>query len=51
MIWRIVKYLLIILILAALGLMAYAFVGPVLFPADFAAPSEQVSAPVTLELR
>ena len=50
MIWRIVKYLIILLVLAGLALMAYAYVGPVLFPADFAAPSEEVTAPVTLEL-
>ena len=51
MMWRIVKYLLILLILAGVALVAYAYVGPVLFPADFAAPSEEVTAPVTLELQ
>ncbi|MBM1218932.1 hypothetical protein JQU17_01880 [Ponticoccus sp. SC2-23] len=50
MMWRIVKYLLILLILAGLALVAYAYVGPILFPADFAAPSEEVTAPVTLDL-
>lgn len=50
MIWRIFKYLLILVILAGLALVAYAYLGPILFPADFAAPSEEVTAPVTLEL-
>ena len=46
--WRLIKILLGLAIVAGLGLVAYAYVGPVLFPADFAAPSQQVSAPVTL---
>lgn len=50
MLWRIVKYLFVLLILAGVALVAYAYVGPVLFPADFAAPSQEVTAPVTLEL-
>ena len=50
MLWRIVKYLIILLILAGLALVAYSYVGPILFPADFAAPSQEVTAPVTLEL-
>ena len=50
MIWRIVKYLLILLVLGGIALAGYAFVGPVLFPADFAAPSETVTENVVLEL-
>lgn len=48
--WRIVKFLLVLLVLGGLSLIAYAYVGPVLFPADFAAPSQQITAPVTLEV-
>ena len=50
MIWRIVKYLLILLVLAAIALAGYAVIGPVLFPADFAAPTQTVTEQVTLEL-
>lgn len=48
--WRLIKILLILIILAALALIAYAYVGPIVFPADFAAPSQQINAPVTLEV-
>lgn len=50
MAWRLIKILLVLAVLAGLMLIAYAYVGPILFPADFAAPSETVTAPVTLEL-
>lgn len=50
MILRIFKYLLILGILGALALVVYAFAGPVFFPADFAAPSQERTVPVTLEL-
>jgi hypothetical protein len=48
--WRLVKLLVILAVLAALGLILYAYLGPLFFPADFAAPVEQVTEPVTLEL-
>ncbi|SMY07504.1 hypothetical protein LOM8899_01640 [Flavimaricola marinus] len=48
--WRLIKILLILLVLAGLALIAYAYVGPIIFPADFAAPSQQITAPVTLEV-
>jgi hypothetical protein len=48
--WRLFKFLMILLILAGLALIAYAYVGPILFPADFAAPTQQITAPVTLEV-
>ncbi|MFP3382820.1 MULTISPECIES: hypothetical protein [Tritonibacter] len=44
---RLVKYLAFLLILAAIGLVAYAYVGP-WFGADFSAPSEEVRKPVVL---
>lgn len=46
--WRLIKVILALVILAGIGLVGYAYVGPVVFPADFAAPSEQVTSPVTL---
>ncbi|WP_172796225.1 hypothetical protein [Loktanella sp. 5RATIMAR09] len=47
--WRLIKTLLFLIIIAGLGLVAYAYIGPLFFPADFAAPSEEVTYPVTLE--
>lgn len=49
MLWRLIKILFLLGILAGLGLVAYAYVGPVVFPADFAAPSEEMRVPLTLE--
>ncbi|SDE06309.1 hypothetical protein [Limimaricola pyoseonensis] len=50
LIWALVKLALVLVVLAGLGLLAYAYVGPMLFPADFAAPAEPVVKPVTLEI-
>ncbi len=48
MIWKLIKILIFIAILGGLGVIAYAFVGPVLFPADFAAPQPPVGETITL---
>lgn len=50
MLWRLIKFLLLLVILGGFALVAYAYVGPVLFPADFAAPAAVVSEPITLEV-
>ncbi|MGR3634250.1 MAG: hypothetical protein ACU0A8_19365 [Limimaricola soesokkakensis] len=50
LIWALVKAALILVVLTALGLLAYAYVGPMLFPADFAAPVSEVVKPVTIEI-
>jgi hypothetical protein len=47
--WRLIKALLFLIAVAAVGLVAYAYVGPLFFPGDFAAPSQEVSQPVTLD--
>lgn len=47
--WRLIKALLVLIILGGIGLVAYAYIGPLFFPADFAAPSQEVTRPVTLE--
>lgn len=44
---RLIKYLFYIVILAAIGLVGYAYVGP-WFGADFSAPTEEVRKPVLL---
>ena len=48
--WRIIKGLLFLGLLAVLTFIGYAYVGPVLFPSDFAAPSQEVTVPVTLDM-
>jgi O-antigen/teichoic acid export membrane protein len=50
MVWRLIKAVLVLTILAALGLIAYAYIGPIFFAEDFAPPVEQVTKPVTLEV-
>jgi len=47
--WRLIKALLFLIILGALALIAYAYVGPIFFPSDFAPPTEEVTRPVTIE--
>ena len=47
--WRLIKAILFLIIIAGVGLVAYAYVGPLFFPADFAAPSQEVTQPVTLD--
>ena len=48
MLWRLIKVLFGLGVLAVLGLVAYAYLGPIFTPGDFAPPQEEVSEPVTL---
>ena len=48
--WRIIKFMLFLAVLAGIGFVGYAYIGPTFFPADFAAPSQEVTVPVTLPL-
>ncbi len=48
--WRLIKALLFLSVLAALGFIAYAYVGPIVTPADFEPAQEDVVEPVTLDL-
>lgn len=50
MLWRLIKFLLVLIILSAIALVIYAYLGPIFFPADFAAPSTPTSLPVTLDV-
>ncbi|WP_199910633.1 hypothetical protein [Loktanella sp. Alg231-35] len=47
--WRLIKVLFFLIVLGGIGLIAYAYVGPLFFPNDFAAPTQEVIRPVTLE--
>ncbi|WP_167644673.1 hypothetical protein [Phaeobacter sp. HF9A] len=44
---RLIKYLAILIFLAAIALVAYAYLGP-WFGADFSAPAEEMRKPVVL---
>jgi hypothetical protein len=50
MIWRLFKAILFLAVLSGLGLVAFAYVGPIFFPADFVAPAELRTAPITLQV-
>ena len=50
MLWRLIKFILFLVILGGIALIAYAYVGPVLMPSDFAAPSAPVSENITLDV-
>ncbi|MBW7921484.1 MAG: hypothetical protein H3C51_05220 [Rubellimicrobium sp.] len=46
---RLIKGLAVLIVLAALGVVAFAYLGPLLFPAEFAAPQQDIRLPVVLE--
>lgn len=46
---RLIKYLLYLVILAAIGLVGYAYLGP-WFGADFSAPQNEIREPVVLDV-
>lgn len=48
--WRLIKAVITIALLAGIGLVAYAYVGPIFFPADFAPPLVDINQPVVLEV-
>lgn len=50
MIWRLIKLLLALGVLAALAFIAYAYVGPIFFAEDFTPPVSEIVKPVTLEV-
>ncbi|EAR51576.1 hypothetical protein OG2516_01616 [Oceanicola granulosus HTCC2516] len=48
MIWRLFKFLFILVVLGVIALVAYAYVGPIFFPQDFEPPQREIVLPVTL---
>ena len=48
--WRLIKLVFFLVVLAAIGLIGYAYVGPIFFADDFAAPKTEVVQPVTLDV-
>ncbi|MBO6854286.1 MAG: hypothetical protein JJ872_11065 [Marivivens sp.] len=49
MLWRLIKVLIFLTIVGGIGLVVYAYVGPFFFPADFTAPSIEITEPITLD--
>ena len=47
--WRMTKAIFFLIVLAGLALIAYAYLGPLVFPGDFTPPNTQVTQPVTLD--
>ncbi|WP_438957257.1 hypothetical protein [Cognatiyoonia sp.] len=47
--WRLIKVLFFLCLIAAVVLVGYAYLGPIFFPADFAAPTSEFNQPVVLE--
>lgn len=48
MMWRLIKFLFFLIVLAAIAFIAYAYLGPIFMPDDFMAPQQEVIKPVTL---
>ncbi len=46
--WRLIKAIFYLAALAAIAFVGYAYVGPIFFPSDFAAPSREVVETVEL---
>lgn len=46
---RLIKYLFYLLVLAGIGLVGYAYIGPFV-GADFSPPTVEIRAPVTLDV-
>lgn len=46
--WRLIKFLFGLTVLAAVAFVGYAYLGPIFMPTDFAAPVEQKVIDVTL---
>lgn len=46
--WRIIKGVFYLLVLGAVALLGYAYIGPVFFPQDFAPPAEEITESITL---
>lgn len=50
MVWKLIKFIVILAILAAIALLIYAYLGPIFMPADFDPPVRDMRVPVPLDL-
>jgi hypothetical protein len=46
--WQLIKILFVLVVMAAIAFVAYAYLGPIFMANDFAAPVQEVVLPVTL---
>lgn len=46
--WRLIKFLFVLLVLAAIAFVGYAYLGPIFVPTDFSPVIKEVVKPVTL---
>lgn len=46
--WRLIKAMIYLLVLGAIALVGYAYIGPVLMPQDFEPPVRSVTQDITL---
>lgn len=46
--WRLIKFLFVLVVLAAIGFVGFAYLGAIFMPTEFAPPIEEVVRPVTL---
>lgn len=46
--WRLIKFVFVLLVLAAIAFVGYAYLGPIFVPADFTPDIQEVVKPVTL---
>ncbi|MGJ8612248.1 MAG: hypothetical protein ACSHWY_14195 [Octadecabacter sp.] len=47
--WRLIKFVFVLVVLAAIAFVGFAYLGPIFMPGDFAAPVHEVVTPVTLD--
>lgn len=48
--WRLIKFLFWLVILAAAALVAYAYLGPIILPDHFIPPTTEITESVTLDM-
>ncbi|ARO14198.1 hypothetical protein BVG79_00846 [Ketogulonicigenium robustum] len=48
MLWKFIKVIIFLAVLAVIALIAYAYLGPLVTPADFQPPAREIRTPVTL---
>lgn len=51
MIWKLIKLLIFLAILGGIGLIGYAYLGPIFLPGDFAPVQGEIRVPVDLKLK
>lgn len=50
MVWKLIKAVFFLVVLGAIGLVGYAYVGPIFMPGDFDPHQEEVRQPIRLDM-